>query len=222
MKRGLALVILLMIAIPSAGAFQRIELNEDVSLIISDLREDYYILGFVNKKDHNITGVDSIEISFEKPIDPLKLKAVDNHNQTVLPDKIEGNLLVISYKGVLPALGYGKIFLDLNATTTSTTTTTNPTTTTTSTTTTTTTRPKPPPSRVELPPETSSPPILETANPTQTPEPLSTPKPRDTKGTPNTTRIEGGDAFSNLIPYLALIFLFLLLVLAWVLFRGAS
>jgi hypothetical protein len=174
-----AVFLIFLFLTPPTSAIDRFELEGEISLIVTSLRPDYYILTLVNKNDFNITHVENLQVNFTHSINPALVSAVDNYNTTVVPEKIERSSITFTYDNTLPSLGYGKIFLSLDkpgptlapptttATTTTisttttvtigtiTTSTTKDTSTTTSTTSTTTTEP---PLNVTLPPTNIPPP----------------------------------------------------------------
>ncbi len=95
-----------------AAPLQRFELEGNVSFILTSPDPFYYIITLVNKNDFNVTSVKGIHVNLTYPIDTSSLKAVDNYNKTVPPDVVFENSVKLTYTGNLPALGYGKIFLN--------------------------------------------------------------------------------------------------------------
>src|SRR3990172_4827056 len=107
------LVLFLIPQVYAAPPIERFELEGNVSLILSSDEPHHFILSLVNKNDFNVTPVKGIQINFTYDIDPSSIKAVDNHNQTVIPDAVGQRTAVFTYNSILPPLGYGKIFLTI-------------------------------------------------------------------------------------------------------------
>jgi len=109
-----AVFLLMLILTPQAAAIERFELDGEISLILTSPRPTYYIMTFVNKNDFNVTLVPSVQVNFTYTIDPARVSAADNYNQTVVPDAIGEESITVTYNNTLPALGYGKIFISLD------------------------------------------------------------------------------------------------------------
>ncbi len=116
MRLFAAVLFLTLVFIPTLHAIERFELENEISLIITRPSSRNYILSLANKNNFNVTLVDNINAHFPFDIDPSKVSAVDNYNQTVIPDKIEKRSITLTYSNTIPPGGYGKIFLDLNKT----------------------------------------------------------------------------------------------------------
>jgi hypothetical protein len=104
-----------LLIIPQTAALERIELDANISLIVTKPQSNYYILSLINGNNHNITLVENIQVNFSHEIDPTLVQAIDNYNKSVVPDEIKQRSITFTYNNTLPALGYGKIFLDLNS-----------------------------------------------------------------------------------------------------------
>ncbi|MFQ5800235.1 MAG: hypothetical protein ACE5HH_00765 [Candidatus Hydrothermarchaeales archaeon] len=107
-----ALLIVLLLVQPAAS-LERIELSNNISLIITTDKPNHFILSLVNKNDFNVSPVENIQINFTYDINPSSIKAVDNYNQPVVLEEIELRFIRFTYNSTLPALGYSKIFLDV-------------------------------------------------------------------------------------------------------------
>jgi hypothetical protein len=169
-----AVFLIFLFLTPQTSAIDRFELEGEISLIVTSLRPAYYILTLVNKNDFNVTRVENMQVNFTRAIDPALINAVDNHNTTVVPDKIELRSITFTYNNTLPALGYGKIFLSLDKpgpTSAPTTTTTSTTTTVTIVTITTSTSKATSTIASTTSTTTTEPPLSESMPPTENPQP---------------------------------------------------
>jgi hypothetical protein len=114
MRKLATAVLFVLLLIPNAlpNPIERNELDGNISLIITYPRANYTILSLVNKNDFNVTLVEGIQINFPYDVDPASIQAFDNYNQQVMPEEINPRSITFTYNNTLPALGYGKIFLD--------------------------------------------------------------------------------------------------------------
>jgi hypothetical protein len=115
MRHTAILLFISLILVSQANAVDRIELDDGISLIVTKPKSTYYILSLVNRNDHNVTLIENIQISLPYDVDPLAVRAVDNYNQSVIPDDMNLRSVTLTYNNTIPPLGYGKIFLDLDA-----------------------------------------------------------------------------------------------------------
>jgi hypothetical protein len=94
----------------------RYELAGNISLIITYPSSNYTILSLVNNNNFTVMVVENIWINFTQNIDPGLVYAVDNYKEPIVPNEINPRSILFTYNNILPALGYGKIFLDLTKT----------------------------------------------------------------------------------------------------------
>jgi hypothetical protein len=109
----LFLSVLLISHASAADPIERIELEHNISLIISSPEPDYFIISLVNKNNFNVSFVENVTKNFSYDIDGSTIAAFDNFNQRLVPVHSDSRSVVLNYNSTLPPLGYGKIFLSV-------------------------------------------------------------------------------------------------------------